>query len=147
MNIKFYLFINDNYDNININVNSKNVQSIINFINYKYNLNSNIEIYDNNLKLNKNFKNWDNNKDYLIIINECEYFNITIHHNYKKILLPQVNKKTKVIDLKNILSIKDDIFYNNIKLKDYDYLNNYFENDFNIQIYTHCNATTVFSSV
>lgn len=148
MNINFYLFINENCDNINLNVKFKNVQDIINFINNKYNFSLNcIEIYDDNLRLNSNFKNWNINGNYIIIVNNPEYFNITIYHNNKNILLPQVNLKTKVLDLKNILSTDDDIFYNNIKLKDCDFINKYFENNFDIQLYTHCVATTVPSVV
>lgn len=148
MNINFYLFINENYDNININVQFKNVQDIINFINNKYNFSSKyIEIYDDNLKLNSNFKNWDINGNYIIIINNLEYFNITISYNNKNIILPQVNINTKVLDLKNILSTKDDIFYNNIKLKDCEFINKYFQNNFDIQLYTHCAATTFVSAV
>lgn len=118
MIIKFDFFFKNNFDNLNINIYNKDCYEVINFISNEYDQNLNfITIYEDNKLLSNSFLHWDITKKYFIIIN-AEYITIYVKVNNNKLKLPQLDINTKIIDIKNILSIKDDIFLNNIKLKD-----------------------------
>lgn len=118
MILKFDFFFKNNFDNLNINIYNKDCYEVIHFISNEYNQNLNfITIYEDNKLLSNSFLNWDITKKYFIIIN-AEYITIYVKVNNNKLKLPQLDINTKIIDIKNILSIKDDIFLNNIKLKD-----------------------------
>ena len=145
MIIQFDLFNDENYDTISINVTHKNVRNIINIIKDKFNIyQNNVSIYQQNNLLKNNFNKWIPTQNYIIMIDNNKFINITIYHNNKYIKLPQINLNTQINELKNILSIKDDIFYKNEKLNDTDYLYKYdFLNDYNILLTTHSHAVAL----
>ncbi len=117
MNLNFEFIYNNQFDNYNFNVINKNCKDIINIISKKYNkLNKYIYIYENNKLLDNKFNNWNIDNNYIIIINN-QFINIIVKFNNKSIKLPQLNINTKINEIKNILSIKEDIFLQNIKLK------------------------------
>ncbi len=116
MNLKFDFFYNDNFINLNINVNEKNCKDVIKKISNDYKKSiKNIDIYENNNLLNKTFNKWDFNCNYVIFINN-NYINIIIKYKTKIIKLPQLELNTTIVEIKNILSIEGDIFFNNKKL-------------------------------
>jgi hypothetical protein len=116
MKIKFDFFNQDNHDVLIINIKNKYCKDIIYYISKKYNKKiSNINIYENNNKINLHFNKWVVDKKYIITINQ-NYINIIIKLKNKQIKLPQLNINTKIIDIKNILSFKDDIFLRYDKL-------------------------------
>jgi len=116
MNLKFDFFYNDNFIDLNLNVNNKNCKDIIRQISNQYNKSiKNIDIYENNNLLKNTFNNWNYNCNYIIFINN-NFINIIIKCKKKVIKLPQLELSTKISDIKNILSIEGDIFFNNKKL-------------------------------
>jgi hypothetical protein len=117
MIIKFNIFQNNNINDLIINTYKYTVKDLIKYLELVYNYD--IEtIYENNNKLLDNFNKWNDSKKYTIITKNNDYINIKIKLNDSFINLPKLEINTKVIDIKNILSIKDDIFYMNIKLND-----------------------------
>jgi hypothetical protein len=117
MIIKFNIFQNNNINDLIINTYKYTVKDLIKYLEIVYNYD--IEtIYENNNKLLENFNKWNDSKKYTIITKNNDYINIKIKINDSFINLPKLEINTKVIDIKNILSIKDDIFYMNIKLND-----------------------------
>ena len=118
MNLNFDFFCNSNYDNLILDVEKKNCLDIIKIISKKYKKNNNnISIFENNNLLNYKFYKWNCNNCYLIMIDN-EYINIIVKVKNKIINLPQLDINTQIYEIKNILSIKDDLFFNNRKLKD-----------------------------
>ena len=116
MNLKFDFFYNDNFINLSFNVNNKNCKDIIKLISNQYNKSiKNINIYENDNLLKTTFNNWNDNCNYHIFINN-NFVNIIIKCKKKNIKLPQLELNTKIGDIKNILSIEGDIFFNNKKL-------------------------------
>jgi hypothetical protein len=59
----------------------------------------------------------EDNESYEIIFNKNN-INLCIQHKNKKIITPLVSKNITIGELKNILSIKDNIYFNREKLKD-----------------------------
>tara|TARA_B100001121_G_scaffold310662_1_gene343624 strand:+ start:2226 stop:2669 length:444 start_codon:yes stop_codon:yes gene_type:complete len=116
MNLKFDFFYDDNFINLNLNVNDKNCKDIIKQISTQYKKSiKNINIYENNNLLKNTFSNWNNNSNYIIFINN-DFINIIIKCKSKVIKLPQLELNTTISDIKNILSIEGDIFFKNEKL-------------------------------
>jgi hypothetical protein len=116
MNLKFDFFYENNIIDLTINVNDKNCNDIIREISEEYkNSIKNIDIYENNNLLNKTFNRWNFNCNYVIFINN-NFINIIIKCETKIIKLPQLELSTKISEIKNILSIEGDIFFNNKKL-------------------------------
>ena len=114
MNLKFNFFYNENF--INLNVNNKNCKDIISHISNQYNKPiKNIYIYENNNLLKKTFNNWNNKNNYIIFVDN-HFINLIIKSKKKIIKLPRLELSTKISEIKNILSIEGDIFFNNIKL-------------------------------
>jgi hypothetical protein len=66
----------------------------------------------------------EDNQTYEVIYNK-ENINLTIQINNKKFITPLINKNIKIKELKNILSIKDNIYFNKIKLNDNRTLDSY----------------------
>ena len=132
MKLNFEFFNHGNYINIKLNVNNKYCEDIINHISKKYNKSIEyINIYENNKILQNKFLNWDLTNNYIIMI-ENDFINIIIKLKNKTVKLPQLELSTKISEIKNILSIKDDIFFKNNKLNDTYSLEYYKINDNNI---------------
>ena len=75
-------------------------------------------------ELDYNFSDWINNYSYSVFI-EKDYITLFIKNKNKIIKTPQISKNMKIKELKNILSIKDNIYYRNIKLLDHKTFNYY----------------------
>lgn len=113
MIITFELLINDDIIDENIDVNLHTVKDIKKYINTLYRF-SNIDVYQNTTLLSDNFNYWDTNYDYYVYINNNNCISFKIDNN----ITPFIDIKTKIKEVKDILSIKDDIYFNNIKLID-----------------------------
>lgn len=66
-----------------------------------------------NKRINSNFKLKDGN---YIVSNFNNYISLLINYNNKIINLPHISKKILINDLKNILSTKENIYFNDIPL-------------------------------
>jgi hypothetical protein len=117
MYIKFQVFKNDDIVDIDIETHNNKLEDIINYFEliYNYNIDS---VYENNLLLSNDFNKWDNRNEYMIILNDKEYIFIKIKLANNMINLPCLEINTTISDIKNILSIEDDIFYMNLKLNE-----------------------------
>jgi hypothetical protein len=116
MNLNFEFFNENNFTIINLCVLKKNCKDIIKHISQKYKAKSKyINIYENNNLLKDTFNKWKCNNNYIIFIDK-HFVNIIIKKNNKTLQLPQLELDTKIEDIKNILSIKGDIFFKNKKL-------------------------------
>lgn len=73
--------------------------------------------YKDGSLLNPNEDILEDNESYEIIFNK-ENINLCIHYKNKTIITPLVSKNITIGELKNILSIKDNIYFNREKLKD-----------------------------
>ncbi len=73
--------------------------------------------YKDGNKLNPDEDILEDNESYEIIFNK-EHINLCIQHNNKTFITPLISKNITIGELKNILSIKDNIYFNRIKLKD-----------------------------
>jgi len=73
--------------------------------------------YKDGSLLNPNKDILEDNESYEIIFNK-ENINLCIQHKNKTIITPLVSKYITIGELKNILSIKDNIYFNREKLKD-----------------------------
>lgn len=103
------------FDSHNYNVNSfLELQNEITknyFISFK-----NQEWYFNENQIKDNFKLLKGN--YTLYLFKLDYISLHLNINSNIIKLPFVSKELKIVDLKDILSIKDNIYLNNIKLCD-----------------------------
>ena len=109
----------DQYNNlINTNINTKNkkIKDLGKWASYDW--------YKDGILLNIDYDDWKENDEYEIMFNN-NYINIILKINNKKILSPLISKKIKIIELKNILSIKDNIYFNKLKLQDQKTLEDY----------------------
>ncbi len=77
--------------------------------------------YKDGIQLNNTYNQWDENYTYEIIFNN-NYINLYLKINNKKILTPLINVNTTIEELKDILTIKDNIYFHNQKLKNYNTL-------------------------
>ena len=146
MNLKFEFFYDNNFINLELNVLNKNCKDIINYISNEYNKYIiNINIYENNNLLKISFDNWNNKNNYIIFIDN-NFINIIIKYKTKIVKLPQLEQCTKISDIKNILSIKGDIFFNNKKLNNKYSLMFYKINDNNILTTYQADVLTLTSS-
>lgn len=132
MNLSFDFFYDDIISTVNFNVSGKNCIDIIYNISKKYNKSIKyINIYQDDKLLKNTFNNWDNKYNYVIFIDNS-FINIIIKYNNKVIRLPQLDLNTKISEIKNILSIEEDIFFRNIKLENKNTLLSYKINNNNI---------------
>jgi len=96
-----------------------------NFITTKINLNNKKDLdkwacynwYKDGVQLDNNYDDWIDNDTYEIIFNN-DYISLLLKINNKNIISPLISKKNTIRELKNILSIKDNIYFNREKLKD-----------------------------
>ncbi len=73
--------------------------------------------YKDGNQLNPDEDILEDNESYEIMFNK-ENINLCIQYHNKMIITPLVSKNTTIGDLKNILSIKDNIYFNRRKLND-----------------------------
>lgn len=146
MNLSFDFFYDDIISTINFNVSHKNCMDIIYNISKKYNKSTKyINIYQDDKMLKKTFNNWDNKYNYVIFIDN-RFVNIIIKHRNKVIKLPQLDLDTKIGEIKNILSIEEDIFFRKIKLENKNTLSSYKISNNNIlTTYTATDSVTAVS--
>lgn len=97
------------------------VDNNITILNTKY---SNYNWYYNNNILDNTYNNWINNGVYELIYKN-NLIHIILFNNNKKYISPLINTKITIKELKNILSIKNNIYFNNIRLNDYKNLEDY----------------------
>lgn len=121
MLITFEVLENNDIYNKVINVTGKNANDIKKYFNYK-----NIKIYQNTNIIDDTFNKWSNDNQYFIYIENDIYISFQLNNNST----PYLNYNMTIKEIKNILSIKDEIFFNNVKLNDnytlkYYNINNY----------------------
>lgn len=97
-----------------------------NFITTKMNLHNKIKDlgkwanyiwYKDGIQLDNNYDDWKDNDTYEIIFNN-DYISLLLKINNKDSISPLISKKNTIRELKNILSIKDNIYFKHNKLKD-----------------------------
>jgi hypothetical protein len=100
---------NNNFFNTIINTQNKKIKHLGIFSHYIW--------FKNGVQLNNDYNDWEDNGNYEVIFNN-EYINLYIKINNNIIMTPLISKNITIKELKNILSIKDNIYFNQIKLKD-----------------------------
>jgi len=127
MNIHIEGFdINNNYFNLYINPKNTKIKYLNNWNNYEWYL-------DNEL-LSPYYNNWKQGITYQLVYNS-NYINVIINKNNKTIISPLIDKNTTIRELKDILSIKDNIYFHRILLQD----------DMSISDYNMDNMDTIYS--
>ena len=106
----------NNYINTTLNVGYKMIKELGCWSCYNW--------YDDGIELDSNFNDWDENTTYQIMFNQ-EYINLIINHNHSKKISPLISKNSTIGEVKDILSIKDNIYFNKKILKDNRTLNYY----------------------
>ena len=107
---------NNNYINKNINPHNKKIKDITKWSCYDW--------YKDGIKLDDNYCNWNNDDNYEIMFNQ-QFINLYIKIKNKVIMSPLICKSSTIEELKNILSIKDNIYFNKVKLQDENTLDDY----------------------
>ena len=102
--------------NININIKNKKIKDLGKWAFYDW--------YKDGVQLDSEYNNWIENEHYEVIFNN-NYINLNLKINNKKIISPLISKKITINELKNILSIKDNIYFKQLKLKDNQTLEHY----------------------
>lgn len=100
---------NNNFINIIINPDNNKIKDLNKWSCYTW--------FKDGIQLSDNYNNWQNNDNYEIIFNN-DYINLYIKKNNNIIMSPLINRNSTIKELKNILSIKDNIYFKQIKLKD-----------------------------
>ncbi len=99
----------NNYINTTLNVGCKMIKELGSWSCYNW--------YDDGIELDSNFNDWNENITYQIMFNQ-EYINLIVNINNSKKITPLISRNSTIGDLKDILSIKDNIYFDNVKLKD-----------------------------
>ncbi len=100
---------NNNYINLNINPQNKKIKDLKKWSYYDW--------YKDGIKLDNDYNDWKENDNYEIIFNN-QFINLYIKIKNKIIMTPLICRNSTIEELKNILSIKDNIYFKQIKLKD-----------------------------
>ena len=102
---------NNNFINKKINPGTKKIKELQQWKHYDW--------YKDGIQLSTDYDDWIDNENYEVIYN-YEYINlyIKINNNHKIIMTPLICRKSTIEELKNILSIKDNIYFKQIKLND-----------------------------
>ncbi len=106
----------NNYINTTLNVGNKMIKELGAWSFYNW--------YDDGIELDSEFNEWEHNVTYQIMFNQ-EYINLIININNSKKITPLISRNSTIGDLKDILSIKDNIYFNKINLKNNKTLNYY----------------------
>ncbi len=107
---------NNNLINSNINIKNKKIKDLGKWAFYDW--------YKDGIQLDNDYQDWKENDNYEVIFNN-NYIYLNLKINNKNITSPLVSKKITINELKNILSIKDNIYFKQIKLKDNQTLEHY----------------------
>ncbi len=107
---------NNNYINKNINPGNKQIRELKKWAHYDW--------YKDGIKLDDTYNNWNDKECYEIIFNK-EFINLYIKIKNKIIISPLLSRNSTIEEIKNILSIKDNIYFNQIKLEDENTLDDY----------------------
>ncbi len=100
---------NNNFINLNIDTKNKKIKHLGQWAHYEW--------FKNGIQLSSNYNDWKENEDYEVIFNH-EYINLYIKINNKIIMTPLISRNITIKELKNILSIKDNIYFKHNKLED-----------------------------
>ncbi len=106
----------NNYINTTLNVGNKMIKELGAWSFYNW--------YDDGIELDSEFNEWEIDVTYQIMFNQ-EYINLIININNSKKITPLISRNSTIGDLKDILSIKDNIYFNKINLKNNKTLNYY----------------------
>ncbi len=107
---------NNNFIKKTINTNNKKIKDLGIWAHYDW--------FKDGIQLDSNYHNWNQNESYEIMFNN-HYINLALKINNKNIISPLISKKNTIRELKNILSIKDNIYFKQMKLQDEKTLENY----------------------
>ena len=107
---------NNNYINKNIYIHNKKIKDLGKLSYYNW--------FKDGIQLDNNYNDWKENDNYEVIFNN-EYINLSLKVNNKTIMSPLISKKSTIKELKNILSIKDNIYFKQLKLQDNKTLEDY----------------------
>jgi hypothetical protein len=99
----------NNFINTNIKITNQKIKDLGKWASYYW--------YKDGIQLDTNYNDWKDNDNYEIMFNN-DYITINLKINNKNIITPLISKKITIRELKNILSIKDNIYFKQIKLKD-----------------------------
>jgi hypothetical protein len=122
----------NNFINILLNPQNKKIKHLGNFAHYTW--------FKDGMQLNDNYNDWKDNENYEVIFNNY-YINLYIKINNKIIMTPLINRNNTIKELKNILSIKDNIYFKQIKLKDNNTLEYYDINNLDsLNLYSYSSA-------
>ena len=104
---------NNNFINKKINPGTKKIKELQQWKHYDW--------YKDGIQLSTDYNDWIDNDNYEVIYN-YEYINLYIkinnNHKINIIMTPLICRKSTIEELKNILSIKDNIYFKQIKLND-----------------------------
>lgn len=89
---------------------------------------SNYNWYKDGVLLQPTYNSWDEKCKYQVMFNH-NYINLILCTNNHNHVTPLINIKSTVRQLKNILSIKDNIYFNRVKLNDNMTIESYNIND------------------
>ena len=123
---------NNNFINLIFNPQNKKIKHLGNFSHYTW--------FKDGMQLNDNYNDWKDNENYEVIFNNY-FINLYIKINNKTIMTPLINRNNTIKELKNILSIKDNIYFKQIKLKDNNTLEYYDINNLDsLNLYSYSSA-------
>ena len=123
---------NNNFINLIFNPQNKKIKHLGNFSYYTW--------FKDGMQLNDNYNDWEDNENYEVIFNNY-FINLYIKINNKTIMTPLINRNNTIKELKNILSIKDNIYFKQIKLKDNNTLEYYDINNLDsLNLYSYSSA-------
>lgn len=110
MNIHIEGFdINNNYFDLYINPKKSMIKYLKNWNKYEW--------YLDNILLSPYYNDWKQDTTYQLVYN-CNHINVIINKNNKIIISPLIDYNCTIRELKDILSIKDNIYFHRILLQD-----------------------------
>ncbi len=107
---------NNNFINKYINIQNKKLKELNGWSCYDW--------FKDGYQLDDDYDEWKDNDNYEIIFNN-KYINLYIRKNNKVVISPLISTTSTIEELKDILSIKDNIYFKQIKLKDNKTLDDY----------------------
>ena len=75
------------------------------------------EWYEDGIRLDNKYNNWKDNMTYVLIYNHL-LIRVFLKNKYCIQQSPYIKQTLTIKQIKDILSIKDNIYFNNVKLKD-----------------------------
>jgi hypothetical protein len=107
---------NNNFINKYINIQNKKLKEMNTWGCYDW--------FKDGKQLDGDYSSWKENDTYEIIFNN-QYINLYIKINNKLVISPLISITSTIEELKDILSIKDNIYFKQIKLQDNQTLEDY----------------------